>query len=215
MNKVFSNKIRLDNGGARLFFLYVILVFYSHPAKALNTNDPSFTVDNFNLISKKRVSRTDFKYSYTVDLTNFGSVATNVTAKVTSNSTSTSILEGALNFGDILSDTNSTSTDTFTIRQNRRVPFDQNSLVFNINATVHHGLPPNPGEEGKLTIEGIDSDNDGVRDDVQIAITIKYPSNNDETKSALTQLAKALQKGFIKQSNDNPQLLDDVFCSHY
>jgi len=35
-------------------------------------------------------------------------------------------------------------------------------------------LPPNPGEAGKATLQGIDSDNDGVRDDIQryIALTL-------------------------------------------
>ena len=33
------------------------------------------------------------------------------------------------------------------------------------NAVV---LPPDPGEEGKLTLLGIDSDGDGVRDDIQL-----------------------------------------------
>ncbi len=28
-------------------------------------------------------------------------------------------------------------------------------------------LPPDPGEVGKLTLQGVDSDEDGVRDDVQ------------------------------------------------
>jgi hypothetical protein len=36
-------------------------------------------------------------------------------------------------------------------------------------------LPPDPGEAGKVTIEGIDSDGDGVRDDVQRWIALTYP----------------------------------------
>jgi len=35
-------------------------------------------------------------------------------------------------------------------------------------------LPPDPGEAGKQTLEGIDSDNDGVRDDVQRWIALNY-----------------------------------------
>jgi hypothetical protein len=48
---------------------------------------------------------------------------------------------------------------------------------------------PHPGEEGKKTLAGIDSDKDGVRDDVQIWINQKYPVNSDLNK-AMRQKAK-------------------------
>lgn len=38
-------------------------------------------------------------------------------------------------------------------------------------------LPPDPGEAGKQTLAGIDSDNDGVRDDVQRYIGVTYYQN--------------------------------------
>ena len=38
-------------------------------------------------------------------------------------------------------------------------------------------LPPDPGEAGKLTIEGIDADGDGVRDDVQRWIVFTVPED--------------------------------------
>ncbi len=73
----------------------------------------------------------------------------------------------------------------------------------------HKVLPPDPGEAGRLTLEGIDSDNDGVRDDVQIDITNRYPSNTN-ARLALRQLAKSLQKGFIAQKNNDTQALNEV-----
>ncbi len=39
------------------------------------------------------------------------------------------------------------------------------------------GMPPDPGESGKQTIEGIDSDNDGIRDDVERVVSLMYASN--------------------------------------
>jgi hypothetical protein len=53
-------------------------------------------------------------------------------------------------------------------------------------------LPPDPGEAGKATLAGIDSDNDGVRDDVQRWIALTYP-NSQKTRTALSQIAKAKQ----------------------
>lgn len=53
-------------------------------------------------------------------------------------------------------------------------------------------LPPDPGEAGKATLEGIDSDRDGVRDDVQRYIALTYP-NSEKTRAALMQSAKTSQ----------------------
>ncbi len=39
-------------------------------------------------------------------------------------------------------------------------------------------LPPDPGEAGKVTLAGIDSDHDGVRDDLQREIVFMYPGND-------------------------------------
>ncbi len=52
-------------------------------------------------------------------------------------------------------------------------------------------LPPDPGEAGKQTLEGIDSDNDGVRDDVQRYIRLTY-SESARTRAVLSQYASSL-----------------------
>ncbi len=46
-------------------------------------------------------------------------------------------------------------------------------------------LPPDPGLDGKLTILGIDSDNDGVRDDMQRKITFVFPIDPFKRASAM------------------------------
>ena len=61
-------------------------------------------------------------------------------------------------------------------------------------------LPPDPGEAGKATLAGIDSDNDGVRDDVQRYIVVTYPSSA-KTHEALFQTAKAQQQLVIESTN--------------
>ena len=54
-------------------------------------------------------------------------------------------------------------------------------------------LPPDPGKEGKRTLMGIDSDSDGLRDDVQRYIYLTYP-DRPNVQGALTQYALLLQK---------------------
>ena len=55
-------------------------------------------------------------------------------------------------------------------------------------------LPPDPGEAGKKTLEGIDSDSNGVRDDVQRWIEIKYIDSPKSTRETLRHLAAASQR---------------------
>jgi hypothetical protein len=53
-------------------------------------------------------------------------------------------------------------------------------------------LPPDPGEAGKLTIEGVDSNKNGVRDDVERRIVQKW-GDSERAVKALFQIAKHTQ----------------------
>lgn len=53
-------------------------------------------------------------------------------------------------------------------------------------------LPTDPGDQADITIEGIDSNNNNIRDDVEIAIFKEYP-NSAKTRAVLLQYALALQ----------------------
>jgi hypothetical protein len=56
---------------------------------------------------------------------------------------------------------------------------------------IFAGLPPDPGEAGKATLQGIDADSDGVRDDVQRFIKASYPNSLPQRRAA-TQYAKGI-----------------------
>lgn len=63
------------------------------------------------------------------------------------------------------------------------------------------GLPPDPGEAGKETLLGIDSDLDGVRDDIQRYILLTYP-NQPHIQNALFQLTKTYTDAFQEGLSD-------------
>ena len=67
-----------------------------------------------------------------------------------------------------------------------------------------HILPPDPGDEGKATVAGIDSDNDGVRDDVQRSIFLSY--KDPTLRSALMQQARAMQK-YLLDAHDQEKTI--------
>ncbi len=68
------------------------------------------------------------------------------------------------------------------------------SEILNVDQSFQFppGFPSDPGAEGKKTIHGIDSDRDGVRDDVQRWIYAFVP-NDKKKQMALRQSARYLQ----------------------
>jgi hypothetical protein len=62
-------------------------------------------------------------------------------------------------------------------------------------------VPPDPGEAGKATLAGIDSDGDGVRDDIQRYIVFSY-QNSEKTRAVLLmQYAKSAQMSLLDADN--------------
>lgn len=80
-------------------------------------------------------------------------------------------------------------------------------LVNNINSVQESKemLPLDPGEAGKQTIAGIDTDGDGVRDDIERYIALTYPESA-RTRAALTQIAVALQVALLASNNRDASL---------
>ena len=68
-------------------------------------------------------------------------------------------------------------------------------------------LPPDPGEEGKITLEGIDSDEDGVRDDVEIQIS--FLTKDERVKAQLMVYARA--KLYALNHSDDRQIVREQF----
>ena len=87
-----------------------------------------------------------------------------------------------------------------------------------LTITIMDGpLPPDPGEAGKQTLAGIDSDNDGVRDDVQRYIAETY-AHSLKQRAVLTQSAMTWQK-IVDDGEDKPltvdnfrQLINSEYC---
>ena len=172
---------------------------------------------SYQLVNKTRVGRTAYEYTYQVNITNNGSDVQNATASVTSSSPNTTIIDGDVSFGDVAGGTTVTGSDTFIFRQSRRVAFDPEALTWSYS---YQGFPPDPGEAGKATIAGVDSDNDGIRDDIQRFIELNY-GGSQKTKAVLQQTAIALQKILVNTPNslaaqENAETVSRAIeCSYY
>ncbi len=92
-------------------------------------------IANFVLVGTTRISRTVFEYTYRADVTNGDTAPAAITATLASSAATTAVVDGVLDFGDVAPGATKTSLDTFSIRQDRSVPFDQNALTWTVQAT--------------------------------------------------------------------------------
>ena len=71
-------------------------------------------------------------------------------------------------------------------------------------------LPPDPGPAGDETIEGVDINENGVRDDIERWIGLNY-RNSEKTRMALTQVYYPLQNFMIHaRENDRDAVYNDM-----
>ena len=66
-----------------------------------------------------------------------------------------------------------------------------------LDDVMGENLPPPPGAEADTTVQGIDANNNGIRDDVELAIFKEYP-NSAKTRAVLLQYALALQMEVVQ-----------------
>lgn len=78
-----------------------------------------------------------------------------------------------------------------------------------LDSVMGTNLPPLPGLEADKTIQGIDANDNGIRDDVELAIFTEYP-NSAKTRAVLLQYALVLQMMTIPESLVNEEIATSV-----
>ncbi len=91
------------------------------------------------LVSSVRAGRTSFDYTYRITVRNGTPALAAAQALVVSNSPATQVVKGSVALGDIAAGATLTSTDTFTIRQDRTAPFNPASLIWVVAGGVVAG----------------------------------------------------------------------------
>lgn len=66
-----------------------------------------------------------------------------------------------------------------------------------LNDVMGKNLPPDPGLDANKTVQGIDANHNGIRDDVELAIFKEYP-HSAKTRAVLLQYALALQMEVVQ-----------------
>ena len=179
----------MDRISQRLMFVACLSLFCTSAFAA-----PEVT--RLTLVSETRVSRTIFEYRYRVTVRNPGTSMIDVTAKLVIAPAGTQIVNGNLFVGDLFSNASATPAATITLRQDRTIAFDSKRLVWNFTGSEvpYPKLPPDPGPGGNSTLGGVDTDADGVRDDVQRYIAAHLPAGVHQGAFAV---ARALQGALL------------------
>ena len=99
------------------------------------------SVTGINQVSATRVGRTTYNYTYTINVSNGASALANAVATVTSNAAATTIIQGTVSLGTLAANASITSTNTFTLQQNRLVQFDPTQLVWTVTGTALDVVP--------------------------------------------------------------------------
>lgn len=143
--------------------------------------------------SSQRIDRTTFEYTFQGEIQTTGPVETGVKAKISSADPSTTISDAFLMFPGAAPAAVTASFDTFTIRQARASAFSPAALAWTVTGMA---LPLDPGPANDATITGIDSDTDGIRDDLQRYNEFVNP-HSARVRAAVDQKVRVLQDAIV------------------
>jgi hypothetical protein len=112
------------------------------------TSVTTVSVDALVLKSERRITRTVFEYVYQITVRNQGPALSNVAVQLTGVGPGTTIVDGAVQVGDLAAAATVTPADTITLRQDRTIPFSQAALVWQVTgaATVPGVLLEGPAD---------------------------------------------------------------------
>lgn len=108
-------------------FLFLVIAF-----QIPQTAEAGVTVEDRELVSKRRVGRTTILYTYRLTIQNIGTTLSDVKVYVSCDNPGTTLIDDIVEFGDIAENDTLTSTDTFSFRQDRRQPFDPDCLIYEV-----------------------------------------------------------------------------------
>ncbi len=113
----------------KILLFSLLLIIFLAATECLVFAQSDLTIGSYELVSKTRVSRTAYDYTYRVKVSNQSNKdLINVTASITSLVPSVSVIDGNLTFGNIIASTTAQSTDTFKIRINLTTPFEGSNI---------------------------------------------------------------------------------------
>jgi hypothetical protein len=170
---------------------------------ALSASAPSnVTVVGLIKISETRVSRTIYDYVFKITVKNDAVARTAIMATATGAGQGTTILDGSVLVGDMAAGAVVTSSDTITVRHDRSLPFNITALIWQVTEPINGiAVPPEPDPvSNDSSVAGIDSNRNGIRDDVERLLATKFGTDGQKYTEAF-RISKAEQALLVTPSS--------------
>ena len=116
-----------------ILFWFAVASFFCFENDALAGTDELAVVE-YHYVSRARVGRSFYDYTYTISVRNSGEALRNVVATAASTTRNTQIIQGIVPVGDISAGASEQSTETLVFRQNRRFLFKPESIAWTFTA---------------------------------------------------------------------------------
>ena len=119
-----------------LAVLLGVLTLVTHEAGAANVSE-NFTISGYTVVESVRAGLTSYDYTVRARVTNNGADASGVSAVLVGwQPNGVTVMDGELGFGDIPAGATVESIDTFTVRVNRTIAFDESQLMFSFSGEI-------------------------------------------------------------------------------
>lgn len=175
---------------------------------------PSLPLPNVQFLSltkvrETRISRTEYDYEFSVQVSNSGAAAAGVKLVLMSAPTGTTVMKGEALLGDVSEGGQKSSSNVIVLRQDRTKPFSPSDLRWNVLMVA------------SLNPTGVDKDGNGIRDDIDYRIGV-IAAGKPAVDAALKSFARSLQAianaaDTIDSSSARNLVLDELktgLCAH-
>ncbi len=128
------NRPPLSRTARTLFALFTVFLLPMLDTAGVRADTTTLEVVDYEYAGARRVSRTDYEFTYRITVRNGGDALANVVATAASSAPFTTIVDATVDVGDVAAGATVLTTDTFTFRQNRRYRFNPDSIVWSFAA---------------------------------------------------------------------------------
>ena len=179
VRRPFSTLGNMTNRSTAFAAICATALFSIWPSGIVQAGINDLAVVDYQYVSRSRVGRRHYDYTYTITVSNSAGALQNVVANAASSSPNTVIINGVVTIGDMATGSSTQSNETFTFRQNRRYRFNPDSLSWSFTADESEpdNIPPiaNAGPDQAVDLGSVVTlDGSGSSDADQDSITYAW-----------------------------------------
>ena len=168
------------------------------------TSEPDLKVLSIHKVGETPVTETVRDGVYRILVLNGRGEKSGYTATLIGVGKGTTVIDGSVLLGDLSSLGTSSPSDTITLRHDRTFLFNPFGLVWKITPPINGiPVPPQPDQAtNQATVAGVDTNLNGIRDDIDIFLATNYGANPAQYAFAVS-FASSLQTALASPSDEH------------